>query len=194
MKIISITEFTTTEGSNKVTEIPLDDRPGLLFRVVTDTFKTPPFSLKNVNIPIRMLHDDRAPSNVKLTVTESTAILEQVYQQSERGLLICFANDDWTDSSELRPVIIDAMNIDEITLNNGTKMSVVASVNNTQIRLVIYNTSSGQVYSNNLITVDGKEYICPLSWTAHNSGTTQNPVYDYHYCDVSRALTVYGKD
>ena len=193
MKIISITEFVTESGSNKTAEIPLVNKPGLFYRVVTDTFVTPLFKIGNTDIPVIMLHSDRATFNVSVTVEDAILKISQIYQQAERGFIITSANDDWTDISEYRPIAIDAMSLDSVVLNNGNTESIVADLNNMQIRLRLGVSGSAPIYSQKVSTIDGGSYIFPITWTAHVSGTSENPVYDYHYADIPRMITVYGK-
>ena len=193
MKFIDIQVHVTKEGSNKVTEIPLDSRDGLYFKIVTDTFETSYFNKEASNVPVRMFHDDRSPLNVTVAVEDGTLKVSQIYQQSERLLLITCANDDWSDVSEVRPVYIDALNIDTVTLNGGAEMNVVSSVSNNGVRLQISDKSGSTVYSQALKTIDGHSYIFPISWSAHNQGTSQNPNYDYHYATVDRAILVFTR-
>ena len=193
MKFIDMQVHVTQEGSNKVTEIPLDTREGLYFKIMTDTFETSYFDKEASNVPVRMFHDDRSPLNVVVAVEDGMLKVSQIYQQSERLLLITCANDDWADVSEVRPVYIDALSIDTVTLNGGAQMNVVSSVSNNGVRLQIPDTSPSNVYSQVLKTVDGHNYIYPIAWTAHNQGTATNPHYDYHYATVDRAILVFTR-
>lgn len=194
MRIISVTEFSTMEGTGKTTEIPLDTRTGLFFIITTGTYRTPPFTLEQENVPVIMAHSDRAQANVKITIENSTLKIEQGYQQASHGYLITHANDDWADTSELTPVTIDAMEIDNITLNNNIIVDITPSIDDVHVRLKsvgFFPTGTGYS-SQTLTTKDGKTYIRPIAWMSHVA--SNDPLrYDYIYYIADRNLTAFIK-
>lgn len=96
MKIIAVQEHTLEAGVNQTTAIELDERAGLFFEFITATFKTPVFTINNHDVPAIMVHGDRNPDNVSITISNGILNVQQKYRQSPVGYLIVKANNDWT--------------------------------------------------------------------------------------------------
>lgn len=192
MKILRIQDFTTTEGSYKQTEVALDTRPGVFFKVVTGTFETPIFSIEQTVVPVTMLHADREQKNVNITVEDNNLIIEQGYRLASNGYLITMANDEWADVSEVKSVNLDATNINAVVLNNGQEVAVTASISD--IGVVIMSTGftpgSSTYYAQKLKTTDNKEYIYPIKLDSHQISSS---VYDYDYfsAKLPRIITAF---
>ena len=194
MKILSISEFTTTDGTAKETTISLDERPGVYFKVITGTFETPFFTKNQESVPVIMLHSDREQKNVSLSISENTLTIVQGYRQASHGYLFAQVNDDWVDSSELQPVTVDAMEIVAVKLNNGTTVNVNPTINGLNVRITStgFNPSSNVYYGQGIITKDAKEDIHPHTYNSHQT-STDPIIYTDIYADFNRVITAYIK-
>lgn len=196
MKILSITEFVTTEGVNAETEIPLSGKSGVFYRIMTDAFTTPYFTAGNTFIPVNMLHSDRSPGSVNVTIAENKVTLTQGYRMVSRGFLMEIANNDWVDeeSAVLVNAGVDTLNIDSVVMNSGASVSVTASISGEGVTLKTtgFTPTSSTYYSQNVKTTDEKVYVYPIKWTAHQAST--DPVsYDYMTTTIPRVITAYWK-
>lgn len=192
MKILKITEFSLEVGTGQTTTVELDARPGIIFEVVSSTFKTAPFTKDNIDIPVIMLHSDRNPANVTMNIMDGNLEIVQTYRQASFAYLIAKVPNDWADTNELSPVTIDSTYINKVTLNNGQEVEVSTSFAAGKVRLstVGFIPSDTTYYSQVVYTSNGNQYICQLSWTAHQNSSS--PItYDYIYTDVNRPLTAY---
>lgn len=169
MRIVDIVEFTTLEGSNKTTLIPVTPGPGEYFSIKTDTFETAIFRPGGVNaVPVRMYHNDRNPANVSVTMDDSNTVqLHQVYQQSERGLLYVYVPDDWTPTGEVKPVYVDAMSIDKCLLTNGQVVTVYADGSGAGVKLITTDKAAVSKYVKGFITVSGYTYYYDGTFSAN---------------------------
>lgn len=194
MKILSITEFTTTPGVMQETVVPLDSRAGVYFEVVTDTFKTPKFSADNTIVPVIMLHQDRAICNVTMVIEENELTISQGYRQASHGYLIAYVANDWTDSAELKSVYIDALEVASVQLNNGTNVEVTPQLTASGVNLVSkdFTPTAGSYPASNITTTDGKQYIFPVTFNSHQA-STDAVSYDYITANVPRVMTAYSK-
>lgn len=194
MKIIAITEFETSEGTGSNTEIKLDQRNGLYFCVVGGTFKTTLFTKDQSVIPVIMRHGDREQTNISFSIKGNLLTMNQGYRQADNCYLIVYANDDFADTSELIPVVLDSLEINKVVLSNGTDVNVLSGINGVKIRLRSSGfTPTGTGYnSQEVITHDNKVYILPISWVTHSVNPNTGE-YDYIRADIDRAVTAYIK-
>lgn len=194
MKILSIKEFTTTEGTAKTTELELDTRPGVYFKVITGTFETPFFTLNQESVPVMMLHADREQKNVSLIIEDSTLKLEQGYRLASHGYLISQVNDDWADVSELQTVTVDAMEIEKVNLTNGKTVVVTSNISGlgVLIRSTDFAPSVSEYTAQFITTNDGRKYIYPIKLTSHLYSTDPDR-YDYITAQMPRAITAFIK-
>lgn len=194
MKILSITEFTTAEGTGKETTMNLDTRAGVFFRVVTGAFETPPFTASQETVPVMMLHGDREQKNVTLKISENILTITQGYRLATHGFLIAQVNNDWADANEVQSVLIDSLEIASAKLNSGITVDITTSINEHNVRLTSteFTPNAGEYFSQEITTKDGKHYIFVNKWFSHQYSS--DPVrYDYIYASIGRVISAYTK-
>lgn len=196
MRILDIKEFTTEEGTGKETMIPLDVRPGVFFRVITGTFETPLFTREMSGpIPVIMNHADRDGTNVSININnDDVLIIKQGYRQASYGYLVLQVNNDWSDTSELTPVVLDATEISAVQINGGNWVDVSASISGVKVN-VKSNSFTPTLASYNVQTIqtkDGTQYIFPQTFTS-NTVSTDPVKYNYFRALIDRAITAYKK-
>lgn len=195
MKIIQVTEHSLTTGTGKKTVIPLDQRPGIFFRVVCGTYETPFFTKEQTTIPVTMVRGENAQSNVRITCDGENLTVEQGYMQASFFYLFRCANNDWVDTCELRQVSVDSLNITKAELTNGTTVNVTAAIVGTQVRLTTsgYTPTDSSLAAQIVITSDNQRYIHPIMFSSHQTST--NPVrYDYASTNIPRVINSYQKE
>lgn len=195
MKIQKIVQFQTVEGTAKKTELPLDERPGLFFKVITSSFETPLFTADLNETFAIMTHADRSPTNVKMTIEDAKLVIEQGYRQANDGYLITYSNDDWADTGELKSIHIDSRDIQGIILTTGQRVAIHASIGNLQTYLTStdFTPTQNVYYAESIIVRGGKEYVFPLEFKSHQSSTS--PVrYDYLQANVPRIVNAYSTE
>lgn len=194
MKILSIAEYSFPKGTGQTLTVNLDKRSGVYFKVHGGTFETPYFNGLNTTVPVNMLHMDREQENVELTLSNYVLTIYQGYNQASTIFITTYVNEDWTDTSELKPVTIDATKIKSITLNNGQSLNVSAYITgiNVRVRPTGFIPSGTVYYSQDITTIDNKTYIFPIQYTSHQ--INNDPIqYDYIYADINRIITAYTK-
>lgn len=195
MKIISIQEITTKEGTGKTTSFELDTRKGLFFKLEATTFHTPEFSINEESAPVVMNHADRSPFNVSLKINGTTLEITQGYQQAETVFLYTLANDDWVDANELHSIIIAAKDILAVHCTNTRIYNVATSYSgsNVTIRTTNVTALSSPIYVDGVFTKDGFYKTNQITLNPHQYST--DPVrYDYYQGSASYVITVYTSD
>lgn len=194
MKIIKVTEHSLAEGTNQETIIPLDNRPGIYFRIVCGTYETPFFTKEQKDVPVLMVHGDREQSNISVTCDGENVIVRQTYRQSPFLYLFLCANNDWADTSELRPVSLDSTKIIKAKLSGGIEVDISTALNGTDVRLTTnhYMPVSSSLAFQNIVTEDGKSYIYTFTMASHVQST--DPIrYDFANTTVPRVITAFEK-
>lgn len=198
MRILDITEITTTPGIFQTTVIPLDKRPGVYFRILSNTFKTPHFTANVQTVPVQLLHSDRAVDNVTIEIKNGVCEMNQKYRLASSLFLVAEVNDDWADVDEVSPVYVDSRTVKKIIVNLDSSTADVIDVAATytngqtpiQLKTVYYTPNTSIVYTHEIETEDGNRYICPLTFSRIQTGANPN-TYDLMYANVPLVLTAY---
>lgn len=180
---VSSVEFPATLPSE--VEFTLDQRDGLMFRVVGSTFSTPVFSKDTNSIPIIMTHPDRSESNVTVTVVDGVIKITQNYIQSKSVIIETCADETWCDSGELQNVYVETADIAKVVTTDGTEVNVTASLSSgkTRLRTTGFNPGAADVYIARIILASGRVYMAAMTMSSHKA--TETPVsYDYATIDI----------
>lgn len=194
MRIIDITDHETEKNPGSTTIIPLDTRPGLVFRVMAGQYKTTDFTAKDGPVPVQFIHSSRADDCVHVEVKDNKLYIRQTYRVASGVMLMTLANNDWADTSEVTPVELDALTISAVTLLNGANVDVNPTKRTTGVRLTTsgYKPSSNINYAQEITTDDGQKFVYPLTLNSHQY-TTDPVSYDYATADIPRIIRAFKK-
>lgn len=121
MRLLSVRQFPTAEGTEKETVIPLSPQPGVYYKICSNTYYTPYFTTDNTIVPVVMQHDDRAPENVTIRVNNGMCYLKQLYQQAQGVFIFEYVNDNWVTPNEYRIVNVAPEMIKEVQIASDAK-------------------------------------------------------------------------
>lgn len=178
MRLLSVRQFPTTEGTEKETVIPLSPQPGVYYKICSNTYYTPYFTTDNTIVPVVMHHDDRAPENVTIRVNNGMCYLKQLYQQAQGVFIFEYVNDNWVTPSEYRIVNVATDMIKEVQLaGNSTWKAVHITLDRNSVNYILsipsLNHTSKTTYVKAVKTRDNNIYKINLTFESPTLSTNE---------------------
>lgn len=190
MKLINVLECHTENTPDAELKVNLDTRPGVFFRIISGSYRTPFFNTSSNNVPVIMTHGDNGRNNVTVSIKDSVLTLRQGYQQEKFFFLLTLANNDWTDTAELRKAYIDSIQIVGVRDGENRYYDVSASMTASG-KVRIKTTRGGHNYIHDVVLSNGKQYAVTIEMIPYQG---EGIVPEYWYSDLPYVLECYGKD